>query len=91
MLHITNGDAVGDKLGEAGLPGAVTVSADVLHEGPCPTAADAAGFRETRARYLAGHGYAAYDEALAWLVRSDAALEAALAGDEVVLWFEHDL
>ena len=48
-------------------------------------------FRETRARYLADSGYATYDEALAALVRSDAAFDDAADGDEVVLWFEHDL
>jgi Domain of unknown function (DUF1835) len=91
MLHITNGDAVATKLREARLPGEVSVSADVLHEGPCPTTADVTDFREARARYLADAGYAAYDEALEMLVRQDAALHAARGEDEVVLWFEHDL
>src|SRR4051812_946444 len=91
MLHITNGDSAGDTLREAGLPGDVIISADVLHEGPCPTRADATAFRETRARYLADAGYAAYDDALATFVGADAALQAACDGDEIVLWFEHDL
>jgi hypothetical protein len=91
MLHITNGDAVARKLREARLPGDVSVSADVLYEGPCPTTADVTEFREARARYLADAGYASYDEALETLVRWDAALHAARAEDEVVLWFEHDL
>ena len=91
MLHITNGDIVAGKLREARLPGDVAVSADVLYEGPCPTTADVAEFRETRARYLADAGYAPYDEALETLVRWDAALHAARGENEVVLWFEHDL
>jgi hypothetical protein len=91
MLHITNGSSVGDTLAEAGLAGEVALSADVLHEGPCPTGLDPGEFRETRARYLSGAGYAPYEEALASLASADAALETALDGDEVVLWFEHDL
>jgi hypothetical protein len=91
MLHITNGDIVAEKLREAGVPGEVVISADVLHEGPCPTADDEAVFRETRARYLASAGYTDYDEALAALVAADAALDVARDDDEIVLWFEHDL
>ena len=91
MLHITNGSSVGDTLAETGLPGQVALSADVLHEGPCPTGLEPGEFRETRARYLAVAGYARYDEALASLASADAAIDAALDGDEVVLWFEHDL
>jgi hypothetical protein len=91
MLHITNGDAVAGKLRDASLPGEISLSADVLHEGPCPTRADATAFRETRAHYLADAGYAAYDDALATFVRADASLHAACEGDEIVLWFEHDL
>jgi hypothetical protein len=91
MLHITNGDVVAGKLREARLPGEVSVSADVLHEGPCPTTADVTDFREARARYLADAGYAPYDQALETLVQQDAALHAARGQDEVVLWFEHDL
>jgi len=91
MLHMTNGDSVAGTLRETGLPGEVAISADILHEGPCPSGADETTFRETRARYLADSGYATYDEALAALVRSDAAFDDAADGDEVVLWFEHDL
>jgi hypothetical protein len=86
MLHITNGDSVAGTLRETGLPGEVAISADILHEGPCPSGVDETTFRETRARYLADSGYAAYDEALAALVRSDAAFDDAADGDEVVLW-----
>ena len=91
MLHITNGDIVATKLREARLPGDVSVSADVLHEGPCPTTGDVTDFREARARYLTDAGYAVYQEALETLVRQDAALHASRGEDEVVLWFEHDL
>ena len=91
MLHVTNGDSVAETLRDSGLPGDVAISADVLHEGPCPTGADEPAFRETRARYLADAGYAPYDEILARLVHSDAMLDAAGDADEIVLWFEHDL
>jgi Domain of unknown function (DUF1835) len=91
MLHITNGDVVAGALREAGLPGSVAISADVLYEGPCPTEASPAEWRETRARFLADAGYAHYQQALEQLVECDAALHAARGEDEVVLWFEHDL
>jgi hypothetical protein len=91
VLHITNGDVVARKLRSSGLSGDVAISVDVVYEGPCPTRADAMDFRETRARYLADRGYATYDEALEQLIQCDAALHAARAEDEVVLWFEHDL
>ena len=91
MLHITNGDIAAAALRRGGLPGQVAMSADLLHEGPCPTDASPAEWRETRARYLADAGYATYHAALEQLVEWDAALHAARGEDEVVLWFEHDL
>jgi len=91
VLHITNGDSVAMSLRASGLGGDVSIQADVLHEGPCPADASPTEWREVRARYLADQGYAIYDEALERLVEWDAALHAARAHDEVVLWFEHDL
>lgn len=91
MLHITNGDSAGGELERAGLPGTVLAWRDVLPEGPVPANLDAAALRAARARYLAGMGWAAYDDALADFAARDAALAGAATADEVVLWFEHDL
>ena len=91
MLHITNGDSVAVTLRQTSIGGEVAIQADVLHEGPVLADASPTEWRETRARYLADQGYAAYGEALERLVEWDAALHAARSHDEVVLWFEHDL
>jgi len=91
MLHITNGDSVAGTLRQAGVSGDVAISADVLHDGPCPTRVSPARFREVRARFLADSGYTTFEEALETLTRWDAALLAARRENETVLWFEHDL
>lgn len=91
MLHVTNGDAAIASLTAAKLPGTFLSWADVLHEGPVPTGLDEPTLRATRARFIADRGWGAYDEVLRALIARDAALDRALHGDEVVLWFEHDL
>lgn len=91
VLHVTNGDVAADLLREAGIPGEVTISADVLHEGPAPAGLLPERWRKVRARYLAECGYADYDRGLAQLTEWDRKLEGYRNCDEVVLWFEHDL
>jgi hypothetical protein len=91
MLHITNGDVAADLIREAGIPGEITLSADVLHEGPAPGGLLPERWRKVRARYLAECGYADYDRCLADLSEWDRKLEGYHNHDEVVLWFEHDL
>ena len=93
-LHVTNGDSAAEGIRLSGVPGAggeVTVTADVLHEGPAPGGLPPERWRKMRARYLAESGYEDYDSALARLTRWDRALEGSGSWDEVVLWFEHDL
>src|SRR5437763_321477 len=92
MLHVTNGDVAAERLRlSVGAGGEVTVTADVLHEGPAPGGLPPERWRKIRARYLAESGYEDYDSALARLTRWDRALEGSGSWDEVVLWFEHDL
>jgi hypothetical protein len=91
LLHVTNGDAAAGVLREAGLSGEVSVTADVLHEGPAPGGLPPERWRKVRARYLAECGYDDYESSLATLTRWDRALEDYRAYDEIVLWFEHDL
>ena len=90
-LHVTNGDCAADVLRMSGVTGEITLSADVLHEGPTPAGLLPERWRKVRARYLAECGYADYDAALARLTEWDHALESYRSYDEVVLWFEHDL
>lgn len=92
LLHVTNGDSAADLLRLSGVPGTVTLTADVLHEGPVPPPTLAPErWRKVRARYLAESGYDGYDESLARLAEWDRALDAFRSYEEVVLWFEHDL
>ncbi len=91
MLHITNGDSAGGILRHAGIPGVVTIWADVLHEGPAVGGLSASEWRELRARYVANEGYIDYERALRTSAAWDAGVESSAEHEEVVLWFEHDL
>lgn len=91
MLHITNGSIAADLIREAGVPGRIAFTADVLHEGPTPAGLPPERWRKVRARYLAEAGHGGYDECLAALTEWDRTLEEHRSYDEVVLWFEHDL
>ncbi|MFY9824588.1 MAG: DUF1835 domain-containing protein [Thermoanaerobaculia bacterium] len=90
-LHVTNGDSAAETLRESGVGGVVTITADVLHEGPAPAGLAPERWRKVRARYLAESGYGDYDSCLAQLTRWDRTLEDFRPYDEIVLWFEHDL
>lgn len=91
VLHITNGDVAADLIRLSGLPGTVSITADVLHEGPVPAGLPPERWRKVRARYLAESGYDDYDRCLASLTEWDHRIESASEYDEVILWFEHDL
>lgn len=91
VLHVTNGDIAADLIKLSGVAGDVSITADVLHEGPAPAGLPPERWRKVRARFLAESGYSDYDECLAQLTRWDRMVEGYAAYDEVVLWFEHDL
>ena len=91
MLHVTNGDSTVLGLREAGIEGDVLAWRDILHEGPVPADLSEDGLDEVRARFLAGLGAGSYEEVRASFAEREVALAAALEGDEIVLWFEHDL
>jgi len=91
MLHVTNGDSVGQTLRRTALGGAVLSWQDVLHEGPVP-AGSRDVLRTARAEFLAACGWGRRGTIRAGLERRDRQLLEALAGErEVVFWFEHDL
>lgn len=92
-LHVTNGDTAAELIRRSGAAGevTVTVTADVLHEGPAQGGLPPERWRKVRARYLAESGYDDYDSCLAALTRWDRTLEDYRSYDEVILWFEHDL
>lgn len=91
MLHLTAGDVNAERLRQASLPGRIAVCLDALHEGPAPAGVHGAAWRELRAAFVAARGWATRDEALARFEAVDRALDETPAGDEIVLWFEHDL
>jgi len=90
-LHVTNGDIAAELIRLSGVAGEVTVTADVLHEGPAPGGLPPERWRKVRARYLAESGYDDYDSCLARLTQWDHTLEDYRSYGEVILWFEHDL
>jgi hypothetical protein len=90
-LHVLNGHAAADQLRRSGVQGEITLSADVLHEGPAPSGLLPERWRKVRARYLAEQGYGDYDRCLADLSEWDRALESSRNFDELVIWLEHDL
>ena len=91
MLHITNGDSTVYGLREGGMEGEILPWRDVLHEGPVPADLAEDELNDVRARFLAGAGAGSYEELRASFAEREVALTAALDGDEIVLWFEHDL
>jgi hypothetical protein len=87
-LHITNGDSAGDKLRRI-VTGAVSITADPLHEGPAPPI-DGDEWYDVRARFLA-NGTATHAEIKTTLASWDRAIVDGHRAGDIVLWFEHDL
>lgn len=91
MLHVTNGDSAAGTLRETSLGGTVLPWRDALHEGPVP-ALPRGDLLQRRAGFLADCGWGSRVALHSSLEERDRQLLAALrAGDQVVLWFEHDL
>ena len=90
-LHVTNGDSAGNTLRQTALGGAVLPWQDVLHEGPVP-AGPRRELLQARAAFLSACGWGSRRSLLASLEERDRQLTRALGdGQQVVLWFEHDL
>jgi hypothetical protein len=90
VLHVTNGDCAAGGLRQAGLPGTVVITADVLHEGPAPAVGED-DWHRIRADYLASRDNGSAEQIRSELARWDADADRGVDQDEVVLWFEHDL
>jgi RNA polymerase sigma factor (sigma-70 family) len=91
MLHIADGESVAGTLRESGIPGAVSIYGDLMFEGPAPAGLDAETWRETRALFIAGAGYATLDEARHYLKACEDTLTAFSRHEEVVVWLSHTL
>ena len=89
-LHITNGDHAADKL-RGFVDGPIALARDVLHEGPCP-AVDGDAWHQARGQFLAAYAGRTPAEMKQSLAEDDRTItEACRRGDQLVLWFEHDL
>ncbi len=91
MLHIHNGDSTAGTMRDSGFPGEHIAFQEALAGGPTPAGQTPDQWRALRSIYLAGF---AGEEALrvqASLAANEAMLAGAVAHDEVILWFEHDL
>src|SRR5581483_7314658 len=90
VLHVANGTCTTRLIGQSGLPGACSIWADPLYEGPVPGRLSDDELVDIRASYLSGGSESAVDpinDLRVW--RNTVAAHESY--DELVLWFEHDL
>jgi hypothetical protein len=90
FLHVANGTSVTGTIEAAGIPGARSIWADPLYEGPVPAGASDDELVEIRSRYLSG-AYPGNVDPVNDLRQWREVIAAHDAYDEIVLWFEHDL
>ena len=89
FLHVANGSSVTSTLAAAGVPGATSIWADPLHDGPVPGDLDDDALTRLRMEHHSGSPSASdpQNDMRRWrrvIAEHD-------AYDELVLWFEHDL
>jgi hypothetical protein len=90
-LIITNGDCTTEGMQEGGVEGVLLPWRDVLHDGPVPAGPGLDELAEIRAGYIAGQGWATYEEVLADFRQRNELVRQGADFEEIVLWFEHDL
>lgn len=91
MLHIVNGDVVGDKLRKGKIRGDILVWREVYPAGPVFAEMDEPRNRLLRAEYLEKKLGIPADDYVANCRSQERALQSFRQYEEVVLWFEHDL
>ncbi|MDG0795059.1 DUF1835 domain-containing protein [Cohnella ginsengisoli] len=91
MLHIVNGDSVGDKLRKGNIRGDILVWREVYPVGPTVVKMDEPHARTARATYLEKTLGIPADEYAEACKSQEQCLRNFRQYDEVVLWFEHDL
>ena len=100
FLHVANGTSTTRTIEAAGIPGACSIWADPLHEGPVPGELSDAELLDVRMQYLAGPAgltWAAWAGSDPRLNPANdmrqwrATIERHESYDELILWFEHDL
>ena len=91
FLHVANGTCTTGLIEAAGIPGAVSIWADPLHDGPVPSGLTDAELVEVRTRHLAGSTDQATVDPMNDMRHWRAVIARHDAYDELILWFEHDL
>lgn len=90
FLHVANGTSTTRLIQTAGIPGAWSIWADPLHDGPVPEGLEDEELLDVRMRHLAGLAHASLDP-LNDMREWRATVERRESYDELILWFEHDL
>jgi len=100
FLHVANGTCTTQLIQAAGIPGALSIWADPLHDGPVPGGLTDEELLEVRTRYHTGPSDITF---AAWrgsdpsldpvndMRQWRATIERHDSYDELILWFEHDL
>lgn len=91
MLHIVNGDSVGDKLKQGNIQGDILVWRELYSFGPVFKRMDEPDHRRTRAQYLEHTLGIPEKEFIETCESQERKLQDFRKYDEIVLWFEHDL
>ncbi|MGG3280628.1 sigma-70 family RNA polymerase sigma factor [Paenibacillus solani] len=91
MLHIVNGDSVGDKLKQGNIQGDILVWRELYSFGPVFKRMDEPDHRRTRAQYLEQTLGIPQKEYIETCESQEGKLQDFRKYDEIVLWFEHDL
>jgi hypothetical protein len=91
FLHVANGTSTTMTIEAARIPGAVSIWADPLHDGPVPGALSDAELVDVRARHLGGSAEPSFSETVAGLKEWRRIIADHDAYGELVLWYEHDL
>ena len=91
FLHVANGTSTTMTIEAARIPGAVSIWADPLHDGPVPAGLSDAELLDLRARHLGGPDEPSFSETVAGLKEWRRIIAEHGTYRELVLWYEHDL
>jgi len=91
FLHVANGTSTTMTIEAARIPGAVSIWADPLHDGPVPGGLSDAELLDVRARHLGGADEPSFSETVEGLKEWRRIIAAHEAYRELVLWYEHDV
>src|SRR5437867_1567915 len=91
FLHVANGSCTTEVIEAAGIPGALSLWADPLYEGPVPSGLTDDELLEVRERFLAGPAEISDVDDANSLRKWRSTIERHESYDELILWFEHDL